>query len=236
MALFATFGELLTMLRAEARLSTNPAVGAGANIRHKAILNRVYATLCEMEWPHLKYIPPRIPLSAGQRFYDAPAGLDFNRATSFVAWEGVNDYPLDPGIGTAEYSVYDSVNDARADPPLRYDLRATALGTVQVEIWPIPASNTFSLEVAGIRTTPKLVNSADICLLDDHLVVLFAAESVLRAVNKDDADGKLAAARQHLALVRGNSALPQTAGSTAARVGVGPVLDLRDGRASVRVR
>jgi hypothetical protein len=236
-ALYTTFGELQTMVRAESRMSTNPAVGSGATDRHKVIINRVYEMLFDShDWSHLRYVAPRVALSAGSRYANVPAALDYNKMEKLVAWQGSVPYPLDPGIGPDEYAAFDSDADERSDPPFRYDLRATSVGAVQIEIWPIPASNDFELEVIGRRKWSKLVNSVDICMIDDRLVALYAAESVLRPINSDDADGKLAAARQRLIDLRAAGVLPQTAGSTMARVGLGGISVAADrGRASVRV-
>lgn len=238
MALYSTFGEMLTQLRAEARLSTNPAVGASANDRYKAILNRVYENLYRSyEWPHLKYVAPRIQLQAGQRFYDFPAAVNHERLTSVTTWNGPTEYPISPGIGSAEYAQFDSVGDVRFDPPMRYDLRSTAPGATQIEIWPVPASGDFKLEITGVRKCPKLVNSADICLLESNMVVLFAASDLLAAVNKDDSQAKLSAAKQFLIDVRSNTKLPDGDGSAAPRIGLGGVsVNVDNGRAVVRVR
>lgn len=237
MALFTTFGELQTMLRAEARMSTNPAVGASANDRHKAIINRVYETLFDSyDWPHLRTVTTRTALSAGSRYVNIPSSLDYNTLESVVAWQGSIPYPLDPGIGQQEYSVFDSPAGERADPPQRYDMRSTDAGVIQLEVWPIPSATDYEIEFTGKRKWQKLVNSIDICVIDDKLVSLFAAEAVLRGINADDADGKLAAAMKRESILRSKGVLPQSEGSTMPRVGVGsPAVSLDRGRASVRV-
>lgn len=237
MALFTTFGELVTMLRSEAGLSTNPAVGASANDRHKAVLNRVYETLFDShDWMHLRTVTARSALSAGSQYVDIPSALDYNTLSTVVAWQGSIPYPLDPGIGHQEYSVFDSPSGERADPPQRYDIRSTAEGAIQLEIWPIPSATDYEIEFTGRRKWRKLVNSIDICVIDDKLVSLYAAEDILRRVNTDAADGKLAAARQRIVDLRARNVLPQSEGSTMPRVGVGaPVISMDRGRATVRV-
>lgn len=237
MALFTTFGELQTRLRAEAGQSTNPAVGSGANDRHKTILNRVYETLFDAhDWPHLRHLTTRTALPAGSRYANIPSSLDYNTIEKVVAWQDSIPYPLDPGIGPEEYATFDSVADERSDPPFRYDLRSTSIGAIQIEIWPVPASNDYSLELTGKRKWQRLVNSIDVCLIDDTLVVLFAAEAVLRRISPDDADSKLAAARQRLIDIKAAGVLPQTEGSTTPRLGAGtPVVNMDRGRATVRV-
>ena len=238
MAIYETFGEMQTQLRAEARMSTNPAVGASANTRLKTVLNRVYESLYRSyEWPHLKYVAPRIALAAGQRFYDFPIAISHERLMSVTAWNGPTEYPISPGIGRKEYAQFDSVNDVRFETPLRYDLRATTAGITQIEIWPVPATNNFELEITGVRKCPKLVNSVDLCLLDGTMIVLFAAADILAPVNKEDMEAKLAAARQFLTDVKSNSILPDADGSSMPRLGLGNVaVGLNNGRATVRVR
>lgn len=237
MALYSTFGEILTQMRAEARLSTNPAVGAGANDRYKALINRVYATLFDdYDWPHLRYEAPWIPLAAGQRYYDTPIGIDHNRIESVVAWWNEEPYPLDPGIGFKEYAAFSSENDERADPVQRYDLRSLTDGSTQIEVWPLPASSGMSLQITGVRKLSKLVNSSDVCLLDDYLVALFAAQEILRPISSDDADTKLAAGKARLQQLRARAVQPQTGGTSAPTVGTGRInVGLRNGKAVVRV-
>lgn len=239
MALFTTFGELVTMLRAEARMSVNPAVGPDANTRYKALLNRVYSTLYDAyDWPHLKYVTPLIPIAAGQRYYDFPAGLNHERLDEVVVyWSSGEPYPLDPGIGFEQYASFDSNTDERTDPPQRFDIRSTSSGVIQIELWPIPASNGMTLQLKGTRRAPKLVNSSDICMLDDHLVATFAAAEVLAPLSKEDSQAKLRAAQQLLVQKKARGVLPQTGGTTASSIGTGQLqVGMRGNRAVVSVR
>lgn len=237
MALYTTFGELLTRLRSETGQSTNPGVGSGANDRHKTILNRVYETLFDAhDWRHLTHITTRTTLPAGSRYADIPSSIDYNTFQKVVAWLDSIPYPLEPGIGPDEYATFDSAAGERSDPPFRYDLRATGTGVTQIEIWPVPASNEYTLELTGKRKWQRLVNSIDICLIDDTLVVLYAAEAILRRINTDDADSKLSAAKQRLIDLKSNGTLPHTDGSAMPRLGAGdPVVSMDRGRATVRI-
>lgn len=237
MALYTTFGEILTMARVEARLSPSAAVGSDANTRYKQIVNRVYETLYDdFDWPHLRYEAPRIALAAGQRYYDFPAGVNYGAIDEMVAWWADEPYPLDPGIGFEQYSAFSSEDGERSDPPLRYDIRSESAGTTQIEIWPLPASDDVELQVRGKRAWSKLVNSSDICLLDDTMVALYAAASILRPINAADADDKLVAAERRRMQVRGRSVQPQTGGSSAPSVGTDSVhVGMRGNKAVVRV-
>lgn len=238
MALYETFGQLLSNLRAEAKLSANPASSSSADTRYKTILNRVYASLYRSyEWPHLRYTAPRIPLLAGDRFYDFPDAINPEKLQCVTAWLDSTEYPLALGIGSREYGVHDSVSGARRSPPERYSAQATAPNVYQIEIWPVPESNGYSLEVTGIRKCPKLVNSGDLCLLDGDVVVLFAAADILATVDKAAAEAKLSAARQLLPDVRSGSVLPDATHTSATRIGLGQVsVRAENGHAVVRVR
>lgn len=237
MALHTTFGELLTMLRAECRLSTNPAVGPDANTRHKVVLNRAYEMLWKaVDWPHLKYTSPLASLSAGQRYYSFPAGMDHKHLDEVVVWWNGEPYPLDPGIGFEEYAAFDSNADERAEPPQRYAIRQQSDALIQYEVWPLPVGNDLQIQFRGRKAFRKLVNPIDICLLDDNLVVLTAAADVLRPINKDDADSKARAAQQMLGVERAAHAQPHTGGTNVPTIGTdAPRLSLRNGRATVVV-
>jgi hypothetical protein len=237
MALHTTFGELITMLRAEARLSTNPAVGPDANTRYKQMLNRAYETLWNStEWPHLRYTSPLQPLAAGQRFYDFPAGMDQTNLIEVVAWWGNEPYPLEPGIGFEEYAAFDSNTDERSDPPMKYDLRQNTPGVIQYEIWPVPASSGVNVQFKGRRRFVRLVNPGDICLIDDNVLVLTVAAEILMATDEESAKAKARAAQQAFQTVRAAHSQPQTGGISATRLGTsGPRVSFRDGKAVVVV-
>jgi hypothetical protein len=234
-AVYSTFGEVLAMARSEAGLSPDPAIGVGALARHKQIVNRVYQDLYQKhDWSHLRYTAPRIPINAGQLFYDLPASINPNRPIEVMVWWGEQPYPLDPGIQFPERLAYRAAN--RVDPAQRYDLRATSAGVTQIELWPTPAGNNTELEITGTRAAPKLVNTADIVLLDDHLVALSAAAVMARPTNKDRADELTFSANQYFQTIRGNDRLPQTDGASAIRLGVpDTVRGLAKGRVVVRI-
>lgn len=237
MELYVPFAELVTRTRAEARLSTNPAVGSDANTRYKQVINRVYKTLFHnYDWPHLKYVAPRITLNAGQRYYDFPAALDHTTIRNVVVWWNGDPLPIDPGIGFDQYGSYDSERNERADPVIRYDLRSTDDGTTQIEVWPLPESSIQQMEITGRRKWRKLVNPADICLIDADLVATFSAAEIMRPINADDADQKAAAGATLLNQFRARSVLPQSDGSTAPNIGNSQVrVGLTNNRATVRV-
>lgn len=188
MAVGTQFSALLDMLLEELGLTTNVAVGVDARPGLKRNLNRAYQIVAEAySWPHLRVLPTRIPLAEGQRFYDLPQELDVNDVDEIIAWQGNLPHLLERGVSYEEYAVFDSENDVRSSPPQKWDWRFDG-NVTQLEIWPIPTAGDMLLALTGTHKTPKLVNDADKCLLDDELVVLAAAVRVLKRQGSKDAD------------------------------------------------
>ncbi|WP_137389148.1 hypothetical protein [Rhodoligotrophos defluvii] len=198
----------------------------------KQTLNRNYLDLyLEYDWPHLRMVFDKIPLQAGERFYDLPDGLNLDRVEEVVVWYSGLSHPLIRGIDFADYNGFDSQLDYRSEPALKWDARWTGTKT-QVEIWPVPYSNDQTIQFKGFVNAPRLVNDEDVCLLDDNLVVLFSAHELLQGQKGADAETKLAKARERLNRLKGRS----QGGSEKRRLGLGPVARYVSGRAIVRVR
>lgn len=224
------------MLREELGRAPDVAVGVDDLPMLKRRLNKAYANLyLAHDWPFLRRMFPRQPLSAGQRYYDLPADLNMERIEEFaIWWNDLPHYP-DRGISARNYASFDSeaTTPERSDPVLAWDIRDVA-GATQIEVWPIPASANQSIQITGIRSAPKLVNNADICLLDDDLVVLHAAAAILKRQKSADAQEVAAEATSRFQLLKGRSS---TGGSKRYRMGTGPERDeaLRADRAVVRI-
>ncbi len=187
MAVGSQFLTLIDMLKNELGVSTNVGVGVDNLPSLQNDINRSYEILLETyEWDHLKYIPTRISLSAGQRLYDFPANLKLNGLTHVTCWQGNVPIELERGIGEREYAIFDSLSDLRSDPTLRWDTRFNGVAT-QMEVWPIPASNELTLELTGQYKMARLIDDADKCWLDDRIVVLGAAVRRLARQKSDDA-------------------------------------------------
>lgn len=209
------FTQLVSSLRAELERSTEIAVGVSDLPVLKAVLQRHYETLVrEYDWPHLRRVFPRIELNAGQRYYDFPEELDFDRIEDAAVWWNSDPSPVTRGIGFSEYAAFDSESDERGDPVLRWDVRDDD-GTPQIEVWPIPAS-THYLQFIGIRQVPALVADSDICLLDDQLVILYAKSDLLPEKSPIRTQ-TLAAAQQMFQRLKGRG----KAGDRTYRIGLG---------------
>jgi hypothetical protein len=187
-----SFLTLLDMLRDEVGVSTNVGLGIDDLSKMKRHINRAYALVYdEKDWPHLRKVVPRSALNAGQRLYDFPATVNYERVESIVAYIGSMPYDLQKGITSKEYAIIDSEEDERADPAQRWDLRWSGTAP-QIEIWPMPVSSSQTLEIIGTAAISRLVDDDDICVLDDELVVLHAAARIL--ARSDSKDAKVAAA------------------------------------------
>lgn len=187
MARGTQFLQLVTMLRAELGRSTSPALGVADVPALKQVINRVYEGLYEKPvWPHLRREFAKIPLAAGQRYYDLPAQLDSDGVERAVVWWSGEPYPLGKGVDFSHYAAYDSTIDERNSPAARWDIRWTGVKD-QIEIWPIPADNQQTLQFVGRTKFAKLVNDDDVCRLDDSLVVLKAAAAIAVSRKSNDA-------------------------------------------------
>lgn len=196
--------KLLEMLRAETGKSTLVSAGLDTVPAQKQKLQRVQETLYDAyAWPFLRVFPDKT-LSAGQRYYDAPTNLNFDRIEKVVIWNSGQPIPVERGISFEQYASYDSESGVRMDPVLRWDLRWNDTAT-QIEVWPIPASNNQRLQFQGIRPLRPLIANDDRADLDDQLIVLFAASELLSRQSSKDADKVEKAAQKRWQTVTGNT-------------------------------
>jgi hypothetical protein len=188
----ATLIKLLNDLRAECRLSLNPANNPQDRDRQVIALQRAQELFwSDFAWPHLR-VERFIELQAGQRYYGMPVDLDIDRITAASVRYGTVYTPLCWGIDDAHYAAYDSDLDVRADPAQR--LMITEDGQDQMlEVWPIPntdfdpVSLDNRIKLVGIRKLNPLVADGDRADLDDRLIVLYAAAEYLASIGAKDA-------------------------------------------------
>jgi hypothetical protein len=199
------FLVLVNMLRDELRRSTDPAVSSSDADSLKRVINRNYEFLyTDYDWPILRRVYPSDPVSAGQQLYDLPPDLDAERIESVVIWFSAQACPLMRGIGFEQYNIFDPEDDQRSSPVTHWDLRSSALHDhVQIELWPLPDTSVQYLQLIGFKSFERLVNDIDLCLLDDNLVVAFAAAEMLTAQGSADAEQKLRAAQAMYSRLRG---------------------------------
>lgn len=192
MAYGQTFQKLMQDLRAEIGHATAASVGQSENDSLKVLLQRTQEVLYDdYDWPHLTGVWKDVDMVAGQRYYTFPSGLNFQRAIrASVLWNGVWE-ELPVGFDTTAYTTYNSDDDERSDPPLRWRL----YDRTQFEIWPIPATADATVRFIGTRALGALVADSDIADLDDRLIVLTAAAEKLAGKPRGKALVEMAAAR-----------------------------------------
>lgn len=205
------------MLRAETSRSLSPAVGVDDIQNLTVVIQRVQETLYdEYDWPHMREVFSAVPLLAGQRYYDLPTGLNYDRIEEASIRISTMPVPFQRGIDFSCYAAFDSDAGVRASPAIRWDIRSVAAAE-QIEVWPIPSDNSSSMQFKGIRKLRRLVDNDDVADLDDRLIVLFAAAEILAHSEAPDAKMKLSAAQALLARLKGRSA----AASPTIRLGMG---------------
>lgn len=209
--------RLIADLRAETGRTQNVAAGVDEVENLKVVLQRNQELLYdEYEWPHLR-VERTIDLAAGQRYYDFPADLNFDRVMD-IKLKYNNVYTdVERGIGFDDYSIYDSnaTPPERSFPTLKWDVRET--GTVeQLEAWPVP-NQAAKLHFFGTKKLAPLIQEDDRADLDDRLIVLFSAAEILARQKSNDARNKQSQAERRLMMLRRNS----QSGSKMVQVGLG---------------
>lgn len=178
--------NLVSMLRAEAGLSTKVSVGTDQEDTLKTKIRRIQETYYdEVDWPFLRIFPTKA-LAAGQQFYDWPAALNPERVNLVKVKYGSRFYPLERGITLDDYNAHDSAADDRSEPALKWDIRFTGT-TDQLEIWPLPVTNDMVLYFDGIQKLAALTSNSDTAMLDDLLIVLTGAAELLARKETEDA-------------------------------------------------
>lgn len=209
MARNLTLEKLLTDVRAEARLSLDPAHNVQTRDSHINLLQREQERLWDdFAWPHLR-VHRFIPVEAGQRFYDTDAALmedgtppsqqiPIDRIETIEIKSNGQWLPMEAGIQAEHYAAHDSALDERAWPPRRWRISENE----DIEVWPVPDSDAGAgqyglLRITGIRALRPLVQNGDRADLDGRLITLYAAGAALAANGAKDANLKLEAAQRH---------------------------------------
>lgn len=199
-----SLGHVLSLLRAEARLSLNAAHNTQIRDTQVSAIQRVQELLWDdVNWPHLR-VDRYINLQAGQRFYDVTTTKDVSGTVKDdVRIDKVDRiYVMDAGvwrpmrsvITERDYAQFQSDRDERAWPAEAWQIYEDE----QVEVWPVPNENADAttregqLKIVAYRKCRPLIADSDICDLDDRLLALFAAVEFL-------ADEKMARYKNDLA-------------------------------------
>lgn len=185
--------RILDQLRAEARLSLNPAHNRQVRDTHVNMLQRIQDRLWDdFAWPHLR-VQRMVKLQSGQRYYDPPDDMRIDNIENIQLYDSGGWRRLTPGIYAEHYNAHNSDLDERAYPPSRWGIHEDE----DVELWPISDTNTDpatmegQLKFVGIRNLKPFVQDSDRADLDDRLIVMFGAAELLAAAGAKDAQLKL---------------------------------------------
>jgi hypothetical protein len=201
MARGQTLGKLLTDLRAEIGFATDSTVGQSENPALKVLLQRTQEILYdEYDWPHMQGVWYDVTLSAGQRYYDIPSQINYERAVRAQTLWGNIWSPISYGFDTSVYNLHDSDNDQRADPPEKWRLYSAT----KFECWPMPATNGGKIRFIGTRKLATFEAESDVADLDDRLIVLFAAAERMAGKPRGKALTTLAGRRLAILKARSN--------------------------------
>lgn len=206
MARGTTLVKLLDDLRAEARLSMNPAHNTQTRPVHVKLLQRIQSRLWDdFDWPHLR-IQRQVQVQKGQRYYDVPAEMSLDRIEKIEVFTNGRWVPLSPGIGAEHYAAHNSDLDDQAWPPRCWSIHEDE----DIEVWPISNTDGVAatlegyLRFTGIRNLRPLVDDSDRADMDDRLLTLYGAAEILAASGGKDAGLKLEQANAIAARMRSN--------------------------------
>lgn len=193
-----TLEEIIEDVRLEAGRSSKVNLGISERPALISVINRVYEKLyADHDWPHLM-IERYISLQAGQRYYDPPVDMDFERILRTEVKFGGSWQPIHRGITRDNLDASDSsLGTVREDPIRRWEIiLPQSSAREQIEVWPLPATNGVNdFYLKGIKKFTKLVEDDDRCLLDNNVIALSAAGELLARTNKQDAAIKLREAK-----------------------------------------
>lgn len=184
-----TLEELVDNLRAECRISLNPAHNRQAReVQIKALQRKQEWFWEDFAWPHLR-VERYLDITEGQRYYDLPEDLDITRISKLEVRFGGAYNRVQWGIDAEHYAVYDSELDVRNWPISRAKISENE----QLEVWPIPDrdfdKDTLDgrIKVTGIRNLRPFVKESDRADIDGRLLVLHCAAEYKAATGAKDA-------------------------------------------------
>lgn len=193
MARGRTLLKLLDDLRAESRVSLNPAHNSQQRETQVRLLQRMQDWLYEdFAWPHLR-VERTFPAQAGQRYYNLPDDIAVERIQHIEVRYATQWRRLGTEIGPEQYAAIDSDGGQTGWPVRLWRIWEDD----RIELWPVPDQNggpaglDGMVKVVGIRRLRPFRDDKDECDLDDRMIVLFAAAEILAAAGAKDAKLKL---------------------------------------------
>lgn len=194
-----SLSALRDQLRAEIGASSNVAMGVNTLDAYDHLLRRTQDRLWhDFDW-QFGYIVRQEQLFAGQQYYTFDQDLDWDRIRLAHVKYSEIWHPLEYGIGPSQYNAFDKARNMNAEPCLRWKHYEGN----QFEVWPVPTSDNQYIRFEAIKKLPPLIAPSDTAVLDDTLIVLFAAAELLARSKAQDAQAKLAQATAHYNRLKG---------------------------------
>ena len=166
-------GDVIEKALIYAKYQTN--ASRGPDFREHAknlIISRQKFYYDEFDWPFMNIIRGEAEksIAAGQRYYDFPTKLSQEHSFALYYKHSNVWIKLEQGITLDDYSTFDSDNDERSEPLLKWDF----YGETQFEVWPLP-STTGTVRFLGKKALTALVQEEDTLDLDDEMIALSVA-------------------------------------------------------------
>lgn len=212
MATGTTLLNLRKMLRGEIFGPESEDQAKGIKHSHNTILNRVQEWLYDdFDWPQL-IVREDVAMVAGTNLYTIPSNISIESVLSIHTKYAGAWCELDPGVPLECYAEFDSDEDERYTPARRY----RQYDATRIEIWPIPstagvvATKENYIRIEGVTNYSPLSDDTDTAILDDQVIVLYAAAEILARKKDADAQNKLAMARKRRLALSGKQSKKDT--------------------------
>jgi hypothetical protein len=184
-----TLSEMVQKFRLETGQSMQLAQGQQTREHVKQMLDRVQEVLYnDFDWPFLRIYRTENIL-VNERLYSWPDDLVVEDVRQL--WDKYNDYYTPVGYGITFEDRNAQGDTDLADPILKWQI----VDDRQYEVWPTPAS-ARTLYIYGYKAYSPLKADGDRCILDDNMIILFAAAEWLARNKMADANAKLQAAQR----------------------------------------
>jgi hypothetical protein len=128
----------------------------------------------QFPWLRLKGVDER-STGADQQYYDYPDDCDAGNLTSVSVYWGGQCIPLHEGIDVQDRGLN------VANRPLKYERRE------QIEIWPVPSNDSYTLRFEYNKIVGELVDSSDRVSMPSELVFLHALANAKAHYRQPDA-------------------------------------------------
>lgn len=128
----------------------------------------------QFDWLEMKAVDERLT-GSDQQYYDYPTDCNIDRIIGMWIKVGGIYVPLNEGISFADRS------SPASNVPQKYERRE------QFELWPVPATNGYTIRTEYIKTLAPLVNNGDRVSLPPGIVYLHALANAKAHYRQPDA-------------------------------------------------